>query len=300
MANSIALAKVYLGMLDEIYADSAKTAVLDNPQMVRDTQTAGTVMIPKITMQGLGSYGRNAGFAAGDVTLAWETHTLTQDRGRSFQVDAMDNTETIDVAFGKLAGEFVRTKVTPEIDAYRFATMAGLAGNVATPATLTKSTIWTAIDTATETMDEAEVPAEGRILFINPANYTFLRQSDNFVRNVQVQGMGNLDSNIETYNGMRVVVVPTTRFYTKIDLYDGTTAGQEAGSYIKNAATGKGINFMIVSPAAVLGVKKHITPRIFDPATNQDADAWKFQYRIYHDLFVPDNKTDGIYLHNLA
>ena len=38
-------------------------------------------------------------------------------------------------------------------------------------------------------------------------------------------------------------------------------------------------------------------PRIFSPAVNQDADAWKFQLRLYHDMFVLKNKTKGIYVH---
>ena len=79
------------------------------------------VRIPKMTIQGLGDYSRTSGFVDGDVTLTWETHSLTQDRGRSFQIDNMDNMETIDTAFGQLAGEFIRTKVVAEIDAYRMA-----------------------------------------------------------------------------------------------------------------------------------------------------------------------------------
>ena len=50
---------------------------------------------------------------------------MTQDRGRAFIIDSMDNEETIGMSFGKLAGEFIRTKVAPEIDAYTFATLAG-------------------------------------------------------------------------------------------------------------------------------------------------------------------------------
>ena len=33
------------------------------------------------------------------------------------------------------------------------------------------------------------------------------------------------------------------------------------------------------------------------PDENQKADAWKFDYRLYHDLFVYENKVKGIYLH---
>ena len=106
MANSITTAKIYLAMLDAVYAASAKTMILDNNQFVREGAQAGEVLIPKMTIQGLGDYSRTAGFVNGDVTLTWETHSLTQDRGRSFQVDNMDNMETIDPAIvtGKQIG----------------------------------------------------------------------------------------------------------------------------------------------------------------------------------------------------
>lgn len=300
MANSISLAKIYLAILDEVYAASAKTAILDNDTLVRQGANANEVLIPKITLQGLGTYGRNTGFVDGDVTLAWETHALSYDRGRSFSVDNMDNQETINTAFGTLSGEFIRTKVTPEVDAIRIARLAAKAANAATPATLTKSTVLAAIDTGTKVMDDAEVPMEQRILFVTPEIYQFLKQADLVVRNFNANTGGAINNEVMAINNMPVVVVPQTRMYTALTLYDGSTAGQEAGGYIKNVATGKDINFLIVHKPSVMGVKKHIAPRIFAPDVNQNADAWKFQYRIYHDLFVPDNKTAGIYLHNKA
>ena len=51
-------------------------------------------------------------------------------------VDVMDNDETMGMAFGTLAGQFVRNYVTPEIDAYRFAKYAETSGiSAATPPT---------------------------------------------------------------------------------------------------------------------------------------------------------------------
>ena len=69
MANSITTAKIYLAMLDAVYAASAKTMILDNNQFVREGAQAGEVRIPKMTIQGLGDYSRTSGFVDGDVTL---------------------------------------------------------------------------------------------------------------------------------------------------------------------------------------------------------------------------------------
>jgi hypothetical protein len=35
--------------------------------------------------------------------------------------------------------------------------------------------------------------------------------------------------------------------------------------------------------------------RIFDPETNQSANAWAMDYRRYHDLWVLESKKEGVY-----
>ena len=290
-------AKNYLGLLDEVYKVSSRTAVLDatNVQFVN----ANTIKYYKTEMNGLGNYGRNTGFVDGDVTGTWETLTLTKDRGRSFQVDNMDNEETINMAFGTLAGEFVRTKVAPEIDAYTFATLAGKAGiSAATPADVTVGTtdVPSLLDEAGRKMNEDEVPYDGRLLFISETAYAGLKNKT--VRQV-MNGETGIAKEVETYDGMRVIRVPQSRFYTAITLNDGSTSGQKDGGYVATKG-GYKINFLIVHPSAVIKATKHLVPRIFSPETNQKADAWKFDYRIYHDTFVRDNKVTGLYLHRGA
>ena len=139
-------------------------------------------------------------------------------------------------------------------------------------------------------MDDANVPVEGRIMYVSNETYKLIKQSDNFVRNLS-QGE-SINKNFETYDGMKVIKVPKTRFYSAITL---TAAG--AGGYANN---GTEINFMIVHPSAVVPAVKINQPRVFDRNENQTADAYKFDLRIYHDLFVLDNKVDGIYVHRKA
>lgn len=122
MANTLARFKKYTDKLDEVYQHASVTAVLDGDgSLVQMGANAGEMIIPKINMDGLADYSRSGGYVAGDVTLTNETVHFNYDRGRVFTVDAMDDEETAGVAFGRLAGEFVRTKVAPEMDAFRFA-----------------------------------------------------------------------------------------------------------------------------------------------------------------------------------
>lgn len=304
MANSIGLAQKYVPLLDEVYKASAKTAFLDAAEgLVRETAQANVVLIPKVALQGLGDYVKSSGYVNGDVTFAWESHTFTQDRGRSFIVDAMDDMETVDTAFASVSSQFIRTRVVPEVDAYRFAVMSAkavAAGNTAA-AGLAKTTAIQAIDVAVEAMANDEVNMENVILYVSPTMYTFMKQSDVLTR-MQMTNVGNatgVSREIETLDGRPVIVVPQSRFYSAITQLDGYTGGEEAGGYTK-AVGAKDINFMLVDPSAVLGITKTAMPRIFDPETYQAANAWKFDYRLYHDLFVPDNKVNGLYVHTVA
>ena len=170
MANSITTFKKYVPLLDEVYTQASVTAVLDgSAELAREGANAGELIIPKISMNGLGAYSRASGYAAGDVTLQNETVACNFDRGRMFSVDSLDDAETAGVAFGRLSGEFIRTKVAPELDAFRFATYAQATGvGAATPAALsTGDGVITALRAAVKAMDDAQVPYENRYLFMN-------------------------------------------------------------------------------------------------------------------------------------
>lgn len=288
MANTIALFKKYVPLLDEVYQNAALTSVLDSDaSLAQAGANANEIIIPKISMDGLGDYDRNSGYTNGDVTLTNETVKFNYERGRMFSVDAMDNEETAGVAFGKLASEFIRTKVAPEGDAFRFAQYASTEGiSVASGSLADGAAVITALRAATNKMDEDEVPYEQRILFITPTLKGMIDDLD------------TTKSKEVLARFAQVVLVPQSRFYTAIDLKSGKD-GETAGGYAKNA-NGKEINFMVIHKAAVMQYNKHIAPKVVSPEQNQDADAWKFGYRKYGLADVYENKVAGIYLNHKA
>lgn len=293
MSNSIAKVTKYVPLLDEVYQASAKTSILDNPNA--EFIGANIVKYMKMSMDGLGNYSRNAGFVTGDITATWGTMELTQDRGRSFHLDSMDNEETLGVTLANMSGQFIRTKVAPEIDAYTFAKIAGTSDIQSAYADIVVGTTDVAdlIQTAEQAMNDEEVP-DTRVLFISEEAYKGLQK--NVVRKID-NGELSIRNGIEYFDEMPLIRVPKRRFYTAITLKDGTTSGQTAGGYVGTASTGYGINFMIVERSAINKIVKHAVPRLFTPNENQQADAYKFDYRIYHDCFVYDNKVKGVYLH---
>ena len=289
MANSIALSKIYTNLLDEVYKNSALTAVLESDaSLARAGANANEIVIPKLSMSGLADYKRNSGYVNGDVTLNWEPVQFNYERGRMFQIDDMDNEETRNVAFGRLAGEFIRTKVVPELDAFRFATYAAVTGaGTATGTLATGADVIAALRTATSSMDEAEVPMEDRHLFITP---TLL----GLVEDLDTTKSKEVLSRFAT-----ITKVPQTRFYSAIKLNDGTSSGEEAGGYVK-ASGAVDLNFEIIHKPATLQFTKHAVPKIISPEQNQDADAWKYGYRNYGLCDTYENKAAGIYVHKKA
>ena len=293
MANAITTITKYLPLLDQVYAVASVSAILDTPNaLVRETADAKTVLIAQTSMSGLGDYSRADGFVSGDLTLTWKPYTFEYDRGRTFQIDAMDDMETMGLAFGSLASEFVRTKVTPEIDAIRFAKYAEGAGSIKA-ATLTNATAVSAISDAEVEMEEKEVALNNCVLFMTPTVYGYVKDdTDHFQRTLVPSE--NPNRNFGSFDEMPIAKVPQSRFYTAVELNDGKVVA--AGGYAK-AEGAKDINFMIVDRASVIQLVKHGKIRVFDPDTNQSADAYKVDYRIYHDAWVLDNKKNGIYCH---
>ncbi len=286
MANAIELFKKYIALIDDVYKHASKTAVLDGSSaLVQAGANANEIIVPKLSMDGLADYSRNDGYIKGDVDLTMETVKFNYDRGRKFSVDAMDNEETAGIAFGKLSSEFIRTRVVPEMDAFRFATYSGVENIGKASGTLADGpAVLAALVKAKSEMDEAEVPAENRYLFITP---TLLNEA-NAVDTTKSKAI---------LASFTIVEVPQSRFYTAIELKDGTTAGEEAGGFVK-ADTGKDINFMIIHKPATLQYPKHTVNKIISPEANQESDGWLFFYRAYGLADVYENKTAGIYLHH--
>lgn len=287
MANSLEFAKKFVPVLDDIYKNLSVTQGMDAGKKLDFTGT-NEVNVLKTSTTGLGDYSRTNGYPKGDITANWETLKLTEERGKELSIDRMDNEEMANV-FGIITGQFMRDWVVPEVDAFRFAKYASANGiKKATPAILTKDTIIAEIDEAVRQLNADEVPIAGRILYINSDLQPILNNA--FARSWGSQSV--VSTMLTNYNGIPIKYVPPTRFYSEIMLNDGS----EDWGY-KKSENGKNINFMLIYPEAILQVVKLTLPKVFTPDENQYKDMWKFQFRMYHDAFVYENKAKGIYLH---
>lgn len=292
MANSIALAQKFLAVLDGVYKAEAKTNILDAANSEINFIGANKANIFKLSSDGLGDYNRNTGYPTGSVTGTWETLTLEKDRAVELNVDRFDDEETLGLAFGRLASEFMRVNLIPEVDAYRLAKYSASAGTtVSADITVGTTDVAAAIDTGFQALQDGEVPDEGTVIFISPKAYAGLKSKITRI----LANESEVNKTIELYDGHRVIVVPQARMNTLITLNSGASSFGFAPT-----AGGYKINFMLVHPTAVKNAIKLEMPKVFSPDENQSMDAWKLQVRLYHDAFVLDNKHAGIYLHKAS
>ena len=335
MPNTIVLAKTYVPLLDEVYQRESVTSDLTgDPAMAREGANAKEIVYPHIAVTGLGDYDRNSGYTQGTVDFNWESTKYNYDRGAKLSVDVMDNQETYNLAFGMAGAELMRTKVAPEADAFTFATLAGIAGiSKGEAKTISTAEAFLAeLLEAKNTMDNDEVPEEGRILYATANLLNALLMMDTY-KSKEILAAYTIKK-----------AVPQGRFYTSIDLLDGKTPGEEAGHYRKGtvkyakttdtavvsgktyytessgvyskvdspqtAAIGtyyemvqdaaKAINFMIIHKPAIIKHDKHVVSNVIPASANPDADADIIKYRKYGLVDVYKNKVAGIYLSHQA
>ncbi|TDT63420.1 hypothetical protein [Fonticella tunisiensis] len=298
MPNVLEYAKIFQQELDKQVVAEATSGWMETNAGLVKYNGGNEVKIPKMVMDGLGNYDRTNGFVEGSVTLEYETRTLTQDRGRTFQLDRMDVDETNFVATAAaVMGEFQRTKVIPEIDAYRYSSIASQAiakGRAVGGYTASESDIIKKLkyDIA-EIYDVAgEIPL---VIILSGAIAQILDTSTELTKQLGVVEFtkGTINTKVKAIDEVPILKVPSARMKTAYVFNDGKTTGQTAGGFVP-AAGAKNINWIICPRTAPIAVSKTDKIRIFEPDTNQKADAWKIDYRKYHDLWILDNQFDNI------
>lgn len=178
-----------------------------------------------------------------------------------------------------------------EIDAYAFAEVAAhtseakgnrVDGSIEKPLE--------ALNEALLYFDNHEVPADNQIIFVSPTYLNGLRNSSEIYKTLtQADYDKNVKFKLTEYEGRRLAVVPPQRFNTAISL--------DQGGY---RVTGKPIDFLVVAKDAVTHVVKYNKVKVISGDLNlasQNFDGFTIFARVYHDLFVPQNKEYAIYCH---
>ncbi len=308
MDNNLQYASIFQTELDKAMVEGASSGWMEVNENLIKYQGGKDVKIPSIAMDGLGDY--QNGFPEGAVTLTYETKTMEMDRGRKF---VLHETQVEDTGFiasaSAVMGEFQRTKVIPEVDAYRYSSIASqaIANNRAsgsyTPSEtdLLKRLYY---DIACVQDVVGDVPL---VITMSTMAAAIMDMSTAISKKLDVVDFkqGNINLRVTALNGEHPIIrVGSGRLKTAYEFYDGRTASDGAAQNptpnqivggFKPASTAKDINWIISPRDTPIAVSRTDKMRIFDPETYQDARAWAMDYRKYHDLWLTKNKINTLF-----
>ena len=287
--NSIASAEIYSAELDKVFEAKSATAFFADNALRTRFVGAKTVIIPDVEFEGLANYDRAGGFANGAVTVSNSSYTMSMDRARSLQIDREDMDETgIASLAGKILGEYVRTKVIPECDAYVMSKLGSIAkakGN------LISGDMEKPYEAFLNLVNQVQATAgydSELVCFVDSHAYAALMASGELTKMLTVSDFkqGEVNLKVKSINGVAIIPVVSERMKTAYSFTENGFKPADGASEI----------FMLVLPkiAAHL-VKKTEKMRIFSPEQNANADAYKFDYRIYYDVFVKASSSDCVW-----
>lgn len=280
--------------LQQKYARELTSYVLEqsNPQV--KFINAQTIKLPNITVSGYKDHNRaSMGFNAGTIANEWEPKKLAHDRDIEFALDPMDIDETnLTLEMANIQNVFETEQAIPEKDSYRYSKLFAEAteykanGAIVDETALTTANVLDWFDTQMEKMDDAEVPAEGRILFVTPAINKLLKNAEGLTRTIDVNNAnGAIDRRVYSLDDVTIVKVPSARMKTKYDFTNGCVP----------AADAKQINMILIHPSCQVTRSKYSYIKLFTPGTDsRTADKYVFQNRSYGDTFIIKNKACGV------
>lgn len=256
-----------------------------------------TIYIPTISTTGRVDSDRDTiAMATRNYDNAWEPKTLSHQRKWSTLVHPKDIDQTNQVAsIANITQVYNEEQKFPEMDAYCISQLYSLwtstdpkdaskKAMTADTTALTAENILDVFDQLMLNMDNARVPANGRILYCTHEVKTLLKQAAGITRNFDVQGGGNsISRSVSRIEEVEIIGVPATLMKTAYDFSQGWKIGSAA----------KQINMFLVHPSAV------ITPVSYEFATLDTPSGvteGKYLYfeESYEDVFILNKKQDAL------
>lgn len=273
------LAAKYSDKVDERY----KLKSLTDSGVNQDYDWAGvnTVNIYNVATVSMGNYSRSGTNRYGtpsDLGTTLTSYALSRDRSFTYVIDRGDWSESMYVTeAGKSLARQIDEVVVPEIDIYRLA-----AWNLSAHSTKQHSTDITAVSTSNaysifldcqRILDDNKVPIAGRICFLKPTYYNFLKRDSSFSKNADLAYTDLKNGQIGEVDGVPLIKVPSSYFPYDTDLI-----------LVHPSAT--------TAPLKLEDYKMHDNP----PGYN----GWLVEGRIIYDAFVLAAKTGAIAIHSVT
>ena len=248
---------------------------------------ANTIQIPTLKTTGRVDGNRDTiGTAKRNYDNEWEPKTLANHRKWSTLVHPMDIDETNQVAsISNITKVFNEEQKFPEMDAYLVSKMYAdwtEAGGVADTTALTEANVLQKFDAYMEAMDDANVPATGRILYCTPTMKGILKRAQELSRYIQ-NGEHAVNRNVHSLDDVQIEAVPSSLMKTAYDFTEGYKAGAGA----------KQINMMLVHPSAVITPEKYSFAQLDAPSAGSEGKYIYFE-ESYDDVFILNKRKAAI------
>lgn len=293
MPNSINYATQFMSDITQKYTRELLTSDLTTQNVT--FLNANTIKVPFLSVGGYKNHSREGGFNAQGVTKKDLIYSLAFDRDVELFVDSMDVDESNQVvSAANVTNVFITEHAIPETDAYRISKLYAdfVASGEDNPAgvpdktAITKDNVLSIFDQYMTAMDDAEVPQDGRILYVTPTVADLIKNATGISRSINSGNAADTAINraINALDNVKIVKMPSGRMKTAYDFSDGFKPGVAA----------KQINMVLVHPRSVIACDKHSYIRLWPEGTHTKGDGWLYQNRKYGDLFVLGNRKDGI------
>jgi hypothetical protein len=280
MAQNYAAA--HLNALDERFSTESKTDIISNKGGLRvEFNGKNSVTIYNVDVVAETDYVRSGTNRFGtlvELGTGTQTFTLSQDKAFTFSVDR-GNLEDSMMAqeVSKAIKRQVREVSVPTTDKYRLSVLSGYAiansqGTIGGTAS-SNTTAYQNVLTEQAALDDAQVPVEGRVMYVTPGFYNLLKRDPEFVRDCDT-----------TYKDLKTGVLGNV---------DGTTIVKCPTSYYVDK-----FEFMIVWDQLLIAPTKFNSVRTLDDV--QGIDGWVAEGRRYYDAFIPSQKATALRIRTKA
>lgn len=257
---------------------------------------AKTIEIPSIVTTGRVDADRDTvAFAQRNYSNKWEAKTLENERKWSTLVHPMDIDQTNMVStIANITQVFNEEHKFPEMDAYTVSKIYADWSTVADPDTgvthvadntvLTTANILSVFDSLMLKMDNARVPANGRILYVTHEVNYILKEAQNISRSMDItSGPNAIDRRVNRLDQVTIVAVPSVLMKTAYDFTTDWAVADDAEQ----------INMMLIDPRAVITPVSYTFSRLDAPSAMSEGK-YTYYEESFEDVFILNNKSNAI------
>lgn len=290
MPNALNYAQAYQAALAQAYPYVLHFAALRST--ANDTRYkwtgANTIQIPTLTTTGRVEGSRDTiGFAKRNYDNGWEPKTLSNHRKWSTLVHPMDIDETNQVAsIQNITKVFNEEQKFPEMDAYLvskiYADTIAVKADAADTSVVEVGNVLSLFDKYMTAMDEANVPVDGRMLYVTSNVNTMLKQAKEIQRYI-ANGDEAIKRAVRSLDEVKIESVPSKLMKT---VYDFSAGWVPAGN-------AKQINMMLIHPSAVITPEKYAFVQLDAPSAGSEGKYVYFE-ESYDDVFILNKRVDAI------